>query len=311
MESCTEEAPSLTGAGPSLSAGELARFERDGFIGPFDLYQPDEAVRLWNQAKIEMVLSRNKPHQSTIINYDRHLDCDTLSRHICRPEIVGRVRSLIGDDVLCWKTNIFPKAPGEAGTGWHQVETFIVGDTTTASAPSLRYTEEPARITSEITVWTAFSEADAAHGCMTFIPGSHKQWYYDETKTMTRNVESKTHDFFGYDYSELKIDKEWDPDSEDNFAMEMRAGQFVLFLAKCVHGSLPNISDEQRLGFAARYVAPSVRVYENVTELHEFGDSISLDYHGCVLVAGEDRFGHNRLHANNLAGTPFPVLPNA
>ena len=157
-------------------------------------------------------------------------------------------------------------------------------------------------------MWTAFSRADRAHGCLTFIPGSHMRWYYDETKPMTRNVESKTHDFFGYDYSELKIDKDWDPDAEDWVAMEMKAGQFVIFLAKCVHGSLPNISGEQRLGFASRYVSPSVRVYKDVTELSEFGDRISLDYHGCVLVSGEDHYGYNRLHKRNLNGTPFVTM---
>jgi non-heme Fe2+,alpha-ketoglutarate-dependent halogenase len=288
-----------------LTEGEVQSFCDNGFIGPFDLYDQEDAVRRWNRAKIEMVLSKNKPHHSTIINYDRHLDCDTLSEHVCRPEIVSRVSSLMGNDILCWKTNIFPKIPGEAGTGWHQVETFVVGDTTTASAPSLCYTEAPARITSEITVWTAFSEADAAHGCLTFIPGSHKRWYYDETRPLTRDVESKRHDFFGYDYSELKLDRDWNPDEEDYVKMQMRAGQFVIFLAKCVHGSLPNTSDEMRMGFASRYVAPSVKVYENVTELAEFGDRISLDYHGCVLVSGEDRYGYNRIYDRNLNGTPF------
>lgn len=288
-----------------LSEAEVESFCDNGFIGPFDLYSPDEAVRLWNKAKIEMVVSRNKPHNSTVINYDRHLDCDTLSRHVCRPEIVSRVRSLIGNDILCWKTNIFPKAPGEAGTGWHQVEAFVVGDTTTALTPSLRYTEPPSRVSSEITVWTAFSEADAAHGCLTFIPGSHKRWYYDETRPLTLQIESKRHTFFGYDYSELKLDPDWNPDEEPFVRMEMRAGQFVIFLAKCVHGSLPNTTEEMRMAYASRYVSPSVKVYENVSELNEFGDRISLDYHGCVLVSGEDRYGHNRLHACNLNGTPF------
>lgn len=288
-----------------LQPEEIEFFIDNGFVGPFDLYQPEDAIRRWNKAKIEMVMSANKPHNSTVINYDRHLDCNTLSEHVCRPEIVNRVQSLIGPDVLCWKTNIFPKAPGEAGTGWHQVETFVVGDTTTAATPSLKYTEPSIGVTSEITVWTAFSKCEAKHGCMTFLPGSHKRWYYDETKKMTRDIESKRHNFFGYDYSELKIDPDWDPDKENIVRMEMKPGQFVIFVAKCVHGSLPNVSDQQRLGYASRYVAPTVKVYENVTELKEFGDRISLDYHGCVLVSGEDKHGHNRLLNENLNGTPF------
>ncbi|KUL37333.1 hypothetical protein ADL22_21940 [Streptomyces sp. NRRL F-4489] len=288
-----------------LTDEQVESFKQNGFVGPFDLYPSDEAPLLWNQAMIEMVTSENKPHDSTIINYDRHLDCNTLSAHISRPEIVHKLRSLIGDDILCWKSNIFQKEPGATGTGWHQVETFVVGETTTTSTPSLKYTEESQYLTQELTVWTAFSPAAKENGCLRFIPGSHKKWYYDESKSLTRNVESKSHDFFGYDYSELKLDKDWDPSQEDVFDMEMKPGQFVIFLAKCIHGSLPNVSDTTRLGYASRYVSPSVKVYENVDQLSEFGDTISLDYHGSVLVSGEDRYGHNRLHEKNLNGFPF------
>jgi non-heme Fe2+,alpha-ketoglutarate-dependent halogenase len=288
-----------------LTDEQVAFFKDNGFVGPFDLYDPAEAPTLWDRAKIEMVVSKNKPHESTIINYDRHLDCDTLSEHIARQEIVAKLRSLMGDDVMCWKSNIFKKEPGEAGTGWHQVETFVVGDTTTAASPSLKYTRDTEAVTQELTVWTAFSAADVEHACMRFIPGSHKRWYYDENKPLTRNVESKKHDFFGYDYSELKLSDDWDPDAADAVDMVMKPGQFVIFVAKCVHGSRPNTSDQPRLGFASRYVVPSVKVYEGVDSLAEFGDEISLDYHGCVLVAGEDRFGYNRVHDRNLNGLEF------
>jgi len=294
-----------------LTEEELKSFQENGFVGPFDLYEAEEAVMKWNKAKIEMALSQNKPHNSTVINYDRHLDCDTLSEHIARPEIVSKLRGLIGDDILCWKSNIFKKEPGEAGTGWHQVEAFVVGETTTSSAPSLKYTEESTNVTQELTVWTAFSPATHENGCMTFIPGSHKKWYYDESKPLTRNIESKKHDFFGYDYSELKLDPNWDPDQEEIVEMEMKAGQFVIFLAKCVHGSRPNVSDIVRQAYASRYVAPSVKIYENVTQLVEFGDSIDLDYHGSVLVSGEDRYGYNRIHERNLNGVPFNKVPLA
>jgi hypothetical protein len=90
-----------------LTASEIASFKQNGFVGPFPLYTPEDAVRRWNQAKLEMVLSKNKPHNSTVINYDRHLDCNTLSEHVAQPEIVSKLRSLMGDDILCWKTNLF------------------------------------------------------------------------------------------------------------------------------------------------------------------------------------------------------------
>lgn len=288
-----------------LTDEQVTFFKENGFVGPFDLYPPDEAPLLWNQAKIEMVLSANKPHESTVINYDRHLDCDTLSAHVTRPEIVHKLRSLMGDDVLCWRSNIFKKDPGESGTGWHQVEHFVVGETTTSSAPSLTYTEPGAHVSQEITAWTAFSDSHKENGCLRFVPGSHKRWYYDESKSLSFDVESKTHDFFGYDYSELKLDPAWDPEDANPVDMEMNAGQFVLFVAKCIHGSQPNVTDTPRLGYASRYVVPSVKAFDDVHQLSEFGDEISLDYHACILVSGEDTYGYNRLYEQNLNGFPF------
>lgn len=289
-----------------LTNSQLAFFQENGFVGPFPLYSSEDAVARWNRAKVEMVLSKNKPHHSTLINYDRHLDCNTLSEHVTRPEIVSKLRSLMGDDILCWKTNIFPKYPGDTGTGWHQVETFAAAQEDDVPVPALKYTEKSSHVTSEITVWTAFSPARREHGCMTFLPGTHKKWYYDETKSMKREVEQKRNDFFGYDYSELKIDEDWDPDAQEVVEMEMEAGQFVIFLAKCVHGSLPNITkDQTRMGFASRYVSPSVKVYDGISSLNEFGEKINLDYHGCVLVAGEDKYNYNKIHQVNLNGYPF------
>lgn len=300
----------MTRTHPGLTTEEITSFKDDGFVGPFDLYTPQEASRIWNQAMIEMALSKNKPHNSNIINYDRHLDCNTLSRHISHPEIVSRVRSLMGEDILCWKSNIFQKKPGDAGTGWHQVEKYIVGETTTAATPSLSFTRDRSdpEIVMDVSVWTAFSPAGREQGCLRFLPGSQKRWFYDEERRLTKRPELKT-DFFGYDYSELQVDPAWRPEHERIADVEMAPGQFVLFVEKCVHGSLPNISQDTRLGYASRYVAPTVKVYENVDRLVEFGDEISLDYHSCVLVSGEDRLGYNRLAESNLNGFPFTKVP--
>ncbi|MFI9844862.1 chlorinating enzyme [Nonomuraea sp. NPDC051941] len=293
-----------------LTAEQVRFFKDNGYVGPFDLYEPDEAQKIWSKAMIEMALSKNKPHNSTVINYDRHLDCDTLSEHISRPEIVNKLRSLLGEDIICWKSNIFQKQPGDAGTGWHQVEKYIVGETTTAATPSLSfaYDRDDDAVLQDVSVWTAFSPAQRENGCLRFIRGSQKRWFYDENKRLTKGPQRKT-DFFGYDYSELQLDPDWDPEKEDVVEMEMGPGQFVLFVEKCVHGSLPNVSDQTRLGYASRYVIPQTKVYEHVDRLVEFGDEIALDYHGCVLVSGEDRYGYNRIYTENLNGFAFKRVP--
>jgi non-haem Fe2+, alpha-ketoglutarate-dependent halogenase len=288
-----------------LTDEQIESFKENGFLGPFDLYSEEEAPLIWNQAMIEMVASKNKPHNSTEINYDRHLDCETLSRQIAEPAIVRKLNSLMGDDIICWKTNIFPKAPGEAKTDWHQVQRHFISESGDLSYPSLRYTEDSTAATQELTVWTAFSEADKAHACLRFIPGSHKRWFYDETKPMARDVETKSDSFFGYDYSELRLDKNWNPNDQEIVDMELKPGQFVMFVAKCIHASYPNTADTKRVAFAGRYVSSSVRVYEDLDRIEGFGGSMDLDKHANVLVSGEDRNGHNRMYDTNLNGFPF------
>ncbi|BCJ44498.1 non-ribosomal peptide synthase [Actinoplanes ianthinogenes] len=231
-----------------LTAEQVESFNQNGFLGPFDLYAEDEAPQVWSQAMIEMVTSANKPHDSTTINCNRHLDCDTLSRNIAQPAIVHKLRSLMGDDIMCWKTHIFEKEPGSPGTGWHQVDAFTAyNESETVSYPALRDTEESPAAAQELFVWTAFSETDKEHGCLRFLPGSHKQSY---------NVENKSHN--GYDYAEVKLDR--DPNDHEIVDMELKAGQFVIFLDKCVHSSYPNTSTTRRVGLVSRYVSPSVRV---------------------------------------------------
>jgi non-heme Fe2+,alpha-ketoglutarate-dependent halogenase len=89
--------------------------------------------------------------------------------------------------------------------------------------------------------------------------------------------------------------------------MVMRQGQCIMFWSTLMHASHPHEgrTDKMRLGFTARYVPTSVRVYPYQDALEEYGVSVSLDKFGSVLVAGEDRFGHNRIIDRTLNGTPF------
>jgi hypothetical protein len=70
--------------------------------------------------------------------------------------------------------------------------------------------------------------------------------------------------------------------------------------------------DAPRLGLAARFAPTSVRIYPD-GEID--GQGMSLEKFGCVLVRGEEAFGHNRMrkppdetaegHRVSLAGTAY------
>lgn len=304
-----------------LTADQLTSFEENGFIGPVTLYEPDEMDRLWKDIRLKTLDRSHAPYPSadsanpsSISDYDRHLDVDLLAEHICHPGIVDRVASMLGPDVLCWRTEFFPKYPGDEGTDWHQADTFAHA----SGKPQLLWPGETADKfgAGTITAWTAFTDSTRENGCLLLIPGSHKEMHYDETKRMTyrpdqmNNVEKDgtSRGFFGYDYRELQKDPDWRPNEADAFPVVMERGQCVIFRSTLMHASLPNTSVRNyRMGFAARYVPTRVRVYPDTEVVEEYGGVVRLDNYGTVLVSGQDTYRHNRITDQTRLGKKFPV----
>ncbi|MFE9775793.1 chlorinating enzyme [Streptomyces sp. NPDC005931] len=304
----------------SLNAEELEKFHRDGYIGPFDLYEKEEmeanlqALRpkLLNTKRAIYGGGRAVSGNTNLANYDRHLDIDFLADHITRPEIVDRVSSILGPDTLCWRSEFFPKYPGDEGTDWHQADNF--SNVAGSKHPQIVWPED-ADFGGTITVWTAFTEASVENGCLQFIPGSHRTMNYDESKTMDYNPEAINNTekngirrgFFGHDYRQLQKDPDWSPDESKAVSQVMRQGQFIVFWSTLMHASHPHsgLTDQMRLGFAGRYLPTSVKVYPYSTELEEFGGQASLDRFGNVLTSGRDTYGHNRFVDRTVNGHPF------
>ena len=307
----------------SLTQQEAADFERQGFIGPFQVYEPDEMAERWNRIRRQL-LDRSKaiyPDNAlggvtNISNYDRHLDVNLLSEHICREQIVDRVVSILGSDVLCWRTEFFPKYMGDEGTDWHQADTFA----NASGTPQILWPEDDPYPDAggTLTAWTAFTASTLVTGALQLIPGTHRTMYYDETKRMEYNPESinavekqdTKRGFFGYDYRQLQVDPDWSPDESSAVSFVMEPGQCLLFWSTLMHASLPNTAQDPkqyRMGFVARYVPTRVRIYPDTEFVSEYGGSISLDNYGAVMVAGQDEYGYNKIVTQNRRGYTFPV----
>lgn len=301
----------MTGTADMTDDPDLRTFEENGVIGPFTLYSPDEAksilrrIRIANQDRSHILFDNE-------VNYDRHFDIPELADHIGHPTIVEKVGKILGPDLLTWRTEFFPKFPGTPGTEWHQVRNYQYATGTAMLEHSLESDELPL----DITVWTTFTEATKENGCMKFLPGSHRTLYYDENKSVTAgregeyssvNAMEKQGSFFGYDFKEFRVDPEWVPPEEEALAMEMEAGQCVIFTARCVHASYPNITSRStRFAIAARYVPTEVKVYPGWTSFEAHGGRFDLNRYGCVLVAGQDTYGHNRIRTEDNWGRAFP-----
>jgi non-heme Fe2+,alpha-ketoglutarate-dependent halogenase len=309
--------------GFSFSPEDLARFHERGYAGPFTLYQPDEMKEIWRRERLRLLDRRMAVYQdgaavsgvTNIANYDRHLDNEFLAEHIARPEIVDRVASVLGPNVLCWRSEFFPKYPGDEGTDWHQADTFA----NASGTPQIVWPQDR-EFGGTLTVWSAFTEANQDNGCLQFIPGTHRTMFYDETKRMhydpnqinAQEKEGVRRGFFGYDYRQLQIDPNWKPDESKAVAMVMRPGQFVMFWSTLMHASYPHSgkTKEMRMGFVSRYVPTSVQIYPDTNEIEEYGGKVSLERYGAVLVSGKNEFSYNRIASRTTGGKAF-VTRNA
>ena len=158
-----------------LSNDELNNFQDYGFIAPITVYTPEEMANIWRQVRVELTDRSCAAYPvdsfgaaTNIANYDRHLDIDLLSRHICNRRIVDRVVSILGENILCWRTEFFPKYPGDEGTDWHQADTFA----NASGKPQILWPGETDKHFGQgtITVWTAFTDATSKNGVSSGYP---------------------------------------------------------------------------------------------------------------------------------------------
>src|SRR3990167_3120061 len=296
-----------------LTDTELATFHKNGYIGPFILYTETEIKEIYKEVRAQLFNRDYAPYDtaidSAVANYDRHLDIDLLSYHICRNEIVDRLQGILGDNILCWRSEFIPKRPGSEGTDWHQADTFAHA----SGKPQLVWPNNDEQ-GGCINVWTAFTDATEETACMVFIPGTQDEVYYDESKGLNFNPEknnaiikgSVPRGFNGYDYRELQVDPNWTPDESKAVSMIMKAGEFIIFRSKLLHASKPNLSKTQtRLGYVCRYVPGNVKIYPDTEYVEEFGGAFSLAKYCAVEVKGKNLAASNVIKTKNNRGTPF------
>jgi len=283
-----------------LTEQELQKLDKNGFIGPFDLYNREDVGKELKRLRLSLLDRSNAPYDQepagNIGNYDRHLDIPFLAEHVKRPEIVGRVASILGEDLLCWRTEFFAKYPGDEGTDWHQSRSVAIGSGSPPVAATQSHDRYP-DVYLTLSVWTALTDA-------TIMPGSQKELHYDDQKLMTWRAEAVNNTvkggvkrgLFGYDTREIQIDEKWAPDETQAFNMELAAGQFVMFWEATMHGSLPNRTKNQtRMAVVARYVPTHVQIYRDFSVLKEYGGEADLRRWHAVLVSGTDKYGYNKL----------------
>ena len=153
----------------ALSDTEVGAYHRDGIIGPFTLMSPEEMEEERFIIDREIVAPAGNDDDPDMHFHDRHLDHESVCRICRRPELVERVSSLLGPDVLIWRSNFQVKKPAAVAVGdakkytrvpWHQDGAY--------------YDLQPHVL---VSAWIAITESTEENGCLKVVAGSHLQTF--------------------------------------------------------------------------------------------------------------------------------------
>lgn len=239
---------------PALSREEIDRYHHQGFLGPYTLLSAADAAARWERIAAE-VLSHDGPLPGHVA-YARHQDSRLVWDIAAHGSVVGRLRCLLGDDLLLWISSFWIKRPGDLEVPWHQ---------------DVNYWPMEPPLT--ITAWVAMTPSRQDNGRIELIPGSHLHVLPHVPATEGQLFEEQA-----------------DPQSFDPagaVAFDLEPGQVLLFNDRVLHRSAVNRTAVPRVGLGSRYTVPFVKL---------FADRVPLfPGHRAYLVSGRDRFGFNAL----------------
>ena len=213
-----------------LSPAEVARYEREGYLFPFEVMSAAETAEARRRIEaFERKLGGPLPKE---LRHKPHLYSSTIDAIVRSPRILDRVESLLGPDILCWESVLFIKeAKDPAFISWHQDVTY--------------WGLEPYDI---LTAWVALSPSTRASGCMRVLPGSHVGEIAPHKDTFAPNNMLSRGQEIQVEVDEAKV-----------VDIELPPGSMSLHHVKIAHGSDPNTADDRRIGLAIRYIPTRVR----------------------------------------------------
>lgn len=221
-------------------------YERDGYISGVDILSAENAAHHRKtmedaEAKFGSLHYKTKVH--TILRSP--LELATL------PRVLEIIEQLIGPNILLYNvTYIVKEAGSQSHVSWHQDLTYW----------GLSHDDQ-------VSMWLALSPATAESGCMRMVSGSHVHGRLEHEITEDEaNVLLQGQTVCGV--------------NEDDAVMcPLQPGQASFHHGWTLHASMPNRSDDRRIGLNVQYLAAHVHQTKH-------------DLDSAMLVRGEDKYHH-------------------
>ncbi len=238
------------------NALKVARFDAEGFSGPFRLYAPEEAAAY--RARFFEVLEQSEEHPvASKVNMSAwHHRYRWAYEIATKKAILDLVEPVLGPDIVLWAMHFWYKEPGNGKRiPWHQDGAY--------------WHMHPKK---NVTVWVALGPTFAENGCLRIIPGTHK-------KTVDHDAIQDKDSWFANGLPASVIDE------SKALNLELEPGEAVVFNESTFHGSTANTSSIARVAFSLRFTSPDVKF-----EMEKWSNAERIRTY---LLRGKDRFGLN------------------
>jgi non-heme Fe2+,alpha-ketoglutarate-dependent halogenase len=214
----------------TLTAEQVAAFNRDGYLKGIRIFSPQEMAGI--REYFDELLARTLVAGGDSYSISTaHLRYGRVYDLLTQPRIVACVQDLLGENVVAWGSHFFCKMPGDGKrVSWHQDASYW-----------------PLTPSKAVTAWLAIDDADAGNACMRFIPGSHVLGHL--TYTLSENDEANV-----LNQTVAGAEQLGEP-----VLAELKAGEISIHSDLLLHGSEANQSARRRCGLTLRYCAADVR----------------------------------------------------
>lgn len=205
-----------------LTHDQIDQYRRAGYVSPITAFSADAARGY--RAKLEAGERAHglAPDQRRKM----HLYLKWVDEIVHHPRVLDAVEDIIGPDILLYHLTLWLKEPRtDAFISWHQDSTYF------GLAPA-----------EHITAWIALSHSNVDSGCVQVVPGSHLRGQ------MRHEQQREQSNMFP---TGQRIDVATDDPIE---LMILAPGEFSLHHTYAFHNSMPNRSDDRRIGLGVSYI---------------------------------------------------------
>ncbi len=213
-----------------LSEAAVRQYHEQGYHLPVRVMTAEQAAAY--RGRLERFEADTGGPLKSEMKHKTHLIFKWVDELVRLPTVLDAVEDLIGPDILCWSSTFFIKeAHSPAYISYHQDLTY--------------WGLDPADI---VTAWIALAPATIESGAMKFLPASHTTAILPHKDTFAQDNLLTRGQEVAVEVDEGKL-----------VDALLQPGEMSLHHVKLVHGSMPNRSDDRRIGFAVRYVPSYVR----------------------------------------------------